>query len=129
MPLIPRAQSGRFHVEHLFRPESVAIIGAGTELGGTAMRNMLGAGFTGAVLPVGQGLGAVGGVFAYPDIASLPVAPSLGVIATEPDAVAGALAALAARGGSVVGRDRSGVSSSVSATAAAPPARFDRPSL
>lgn len=98
MPLIPRAQSGRFQVEHLFRPESVAIIGAGTELGGTAMRNMLGAGFTGAVLPVGQGLGAVGGVFAYPDIASLPVAPSLGVIATEPDAVAGALAALAARG-------------------------------
>ncbi len=98
MSLIPRAQSGRFHVENLFRPESVAVIGAGTELGGTAMRNMLGAGFAGAVLPVGQGLGAVGGVFAYPDIAALPVAPSLGVIATEPDGVAGALAALAARG-------------------------------
>ena len=56
MALIPRAQSGRFHVENLFRPESVAIVGAGTELGGTAMRNMLGAGFEGAVLPVGSGI-------------------------------------------------------------------------
>lgn len=98
MALIPSAQPGRFHVESLFRPESVAIIGAGTELGGTAMRNMLGAGFAGAVLPVGEGLGAVQGVLAYPDIAALPVAPSLGVIATEPEGVAPALWALAARG-------------------------------
>lgn len=98
MPLIPRVQPGRFHVEALFRPESVAIIGAGTELGGTVMQNMLGAGFRGAVLPVGEGLGAAHGVLAYPDVAALPVAPSLGVIATGPDGVAPALLALAARG-------------------------------
>jgi len=98
MPLIRPAQSGRFYAERLFRPDSVAIIGAGTELGGTAMQNMLGAGFRGAVLPVGEGLGAVGGVLAYPDIAALPVAPSLGVIATDPAGVAPALLALAARG-------------------------------
>ena len=98
MALIPRAQPGRFHVENLFRPESVAIIGAGTELGGTAMRNMLGAGFAGAVLPVGEGLDAAHGVPAYPDIAALPAAPSLGVIATGPEGVAPALGALAARG-------------------------------
>lgn len=98
MPLIPRAQPGRFHVESLFRPESVAIVGAGTELGGTVMQNMLGAGFRGAVLPVGRGLGAAHGVLAYPDVAALPVAPSLGVIATGPDGVAPALLALAARG-------------------------------
>jgi len=98
MPLIRPAQSGRFHVENLFRPESVAIIGAGTELGGTVMQNMLGAGFRGAVLPVGEGLGAVGGVLAYPEVAVLPIAPSLGVVATAPEDVAPALLALAARG-------------------------------
>ena len=98
MPLIPRVQPGRFHAGNLFRPESVAIIGAGTELGRTVMRNMLDAGFRGAVLPVGEGLSAAHGVFAYPDIAALPVAPSLGVITTGGDGVAPALLALAARG-------------------------------
>jgi len=98
MPLIRPVQSGRFHVENLFRPESVAIIGAGTELSGTVMQNMLGAGFRGAVLPVGEELGAVGGVLAYPNVAALPMAPSLGVIATDPAGVAPALLALAARG-------------------------------
>jgi len=98
MPLIPRVQSGRFHAESLFRPESVAIVGAGTELGGTVMRNMLAAGFRGAVLPVGQDVDAAYGVPAYPEVAALPVAPSLGVIATDPDDVAPALLALAARG-------------------------------
>jgi len=98
MPLIRPASSGRFRAEHLFRPDSVAVIGAGTELGGRVMQNMLAAGFQGAVLPVGERLQAVGGVLAYPDIAALPVAPSLGVIATDPAGVAPALLALAARG-------------------------------
>jgi len=98
MPLIRPASSGRFHAEHLFRPESVAVIGAGTELGGTVMRNMLAAGFCGPVLPVGEKLDAVNGVLAYPDVAALPTAPSLGVIATDPEGVAPALHALAARG-------------------------------
>ncbi len=98
MPLIRPASSGRFHAEQLFRPDSVAVIGAGTELGATVMQNMLAAGFHGAVLPVGERLQAVNGVLAYPDIAALPVAPSLGVIATDPAGVARALLALAARG-------------------------------
>ncbi len=98
MPLVRPASSGRFHAEQLFHPDSVAVIGAGTELGATVMQNMLAAGFCGAVLPVGERLQAVGGVLAYPHIAALPVAPSLGVIATDPDGVAPALLALAARG-------------------------------
>ena len=62
------------------------------------MRNMLAAGFTGAVLPVGTGLGAVNGVLAYPDVPSLPVVPDLGVIATRPDDAGAAIAALGAHG-------------------------------
>ncbi len=98
MPLIRPASSGRFHAEQLFRPESVAVIGAGTELGGSIMHNMLAAGFCGAVLPVGEQIQAVNGVLAYPEISALPIAPSLGVIATDPAGVAPALQALAARG-------------------------------
>jgi len=98
MPLTRPAPSGRFHAEQLFRPQSVAVVGAGTELGRTVMQNMLAAGFRGPVLPVGEGLGAVNGVLAYPDVASLPSAPSLGVITTDPGGVAPALHALAARG-------------------------------
>ncbi len=98
MPLIRPVSSGRFHAEQLFRPDSVAVIGAETELGSGVMQNMLAARFHGTVLPVGGRLAAAGGVLAYPDIASLPIAPSLGVIATDPAGVAPALVALAARG-------------------------------
>ena len=98
MPLLRPANAGRFRPACLFRPTSVAVIGAGTDLGGTVMRNLLGAGFNGAVLPVQPGAAAVGGILAYPDPAALPVAPDLAVIATNPDGVAPALLALAARG-------------------------------
>ena len=98
MPLIRPASSGRFRAEQLFRPDSVAVVGAETELGGSVMRNMLAAGFSGALLPVGEGLQTAHDVLAYRDIASLPVAPSLGVIATDPAGVAPALHALADRG-------------------------------
>ncbi len=98
MPLIRPAHAGRFSPTKLFRPESVAVIGAETVLGRQVMANLLGAGFKGAILPVLPGGGAVNGVLAYPDIAVLPVAPDLAVIATDADGVAAALPALAARG-------------------------------
>jgi len=98
MPILRPATAGRFHPAHLFRPESVAVIGAGTALGGTVMRNMLRGGFKGAILPVQAGAAAVSGILAYPDSAALPVAPDLAVIATDADGVAPALHDLAARG-------------------------------
>ena len=98
MSLFRPAAMGRFSPDLLFTPRSVAVLGAETELGGTVMRNMLAAGFTGAVLPVGTGLDAVNGVLAYPDVPSLPVVPDLGVIATRPDDAGAAIAALGARG-------------------------------
>ena len=98
MPLIRPASVGRFSPSKLFRPESVAVLGVDTALGKQVMANLLGAGFKGAILPVLPGGGAVGGVLAYPDVATLPVAPDLAVIATGPEGVAPALLALAARG-------------------------------
>ena len=98
MPLIRPASSGRFSPSKLFRPESVAVLGVDTAMGKQVMANLLGAGFKGAILPVLPGGGAVGGVLAYPDVAALPVAPDLAVIATDADGVAPALLALAARG-------------------------------
>lgn len=81
---IHRALSvGRFRAESLFRPESVAVIGAGSVAGLQVMQNLLAGGFKGAVLPVGVGLGAVSGVFAYQDIASLPIAPDLAVLCAD----------------------------------------------
>jgi acetyltransferase len=97
MPLLRPTGSGRFRPDTLFRPASVAVIGAGTAIGGQVMANMLAAGFKGAVLPVGADLGAVAGVFAYPEIAALPVAPDLAVLC-EDGPVASTFAALAQRG-------------------------------
>ncbi|MBC7801484.1 MAG: hypothetical protein H7Z10_12755, partial [Gemmatimonadaceae bacterium] len=88
--MIPRLKPARFRAEQLFQPQSMAILGVETALGEAAMRNMLAAGFKGVILPVGRDQ-AVQGVLAYPDVASLPVAPSLAIIATGPDAVAPAL--------------------------------------
>ncbi len=83
MPIHRALSAGRFRPESLFRPESVAVIGAGSQAGLQVMHNLLAGGFKGAVLPVGAGLGAVSGVFAYEDIASLPIAPDLAVLCAD----------------------------------------------
>ncbi len=106
MPMLSRALPGRFHPAALFRPNSVAVIGAETASGAQVMRNMLAAGFKGAVLPVGAGMASMSGVLAYKDIASLPLAPDLAVICAPDAEVHDAIRQLAARGtraGVVVG--------------------------
>ncbi len=89
--------TGRFSPTALFRPDSVAVIGAGTRLGAEVMHNLRDGGFTGAVLPVDPNQRAVLGVLAYPTVADLPVVPDVAVIA-DPDSVMTALPALAAKG-------------------------------
>ena len=108
MPMLTRALPGRFHPEALFRPTSLAVLGAQTPAGAQVMHNILAAGFKGAVLPVGIGIGigigigtglaSVGGVLAYPTIADLPLAPDLAVICTADPDIHQALRDLAARG-------------------------------
>ncbi|WP_264713874.1 bifunctional acetate--CoA ligase family protein/GNAT family N-acetyltransferase [Limobrevibacterium gyesilva] len=96
--MISRPGSGRFRPEALFRPSSIAVIGADTADGVQVMGNLLAGGFGGAILPVGPGLSAVSGVLAYPDIASLPVVPDLAVVCSPAEQVPAAFAELGRRG-------------------------------
>ena len=98
MPLLRPISGGRFSADALFRPGSVAVIGAGTVAGAQVMTNMMAAGFQGAILPVGPKLRAVSGVLAYPDIESLPFAPDLAVLCEDGFAAQPVFAALAKRG-------------------------------
>lgn len=88
-------------LEHLFRPRSVALIGADRaprSVGAVLAGNLFGAGFDGPILPVHASLTAVRGVMTYPAVAALPIAPDLAVIASPPDAVPPVIGELGARG-------------------------------
>ncbi len=70
-------------LDELFRPASVAVIGASNRPGkvGTSLfRNLLAAGFQGVAYPVNPSWKSVGGVRCYPDLRSLPEPPELGVV-------------------------------------------------
>jgi acetate---CoA ligase (ADP-forming) len=70
-------------LDELFRPSSVAVVGASNRPGrvGTSLfRNILQAGFQGVAYPINPSWKSVSGVRCYPDIASLPEAPDLGVV-------------------------------------------------
>ena len=70
-------------LDEVFRPASVAVIGASNRPGrvGTSLfRNILAAGYQGVAYPVNPSWKSVSGVRCYPDIRSLPEAPELGVV-------------------------------------------------
>jgi len=62
------------------------------------MRNLLGGGFDGPVMPVNPKHRSVAGVLTYPDVESLPLTPDLAVICTPAATVPGLIAELGARG-------------------------------
>ncbi|MBN9568252.1 MAG: CoA-binding protein, partial [Alphaproteobacteria bacterium] len=71
------------NLDSIFRPQSVALIGASNtekSVGNVIARNLLAGGFSGPVMPVNPRYTAVAGVLAYPDITSLPIEPDLAVI-------------------------------------------------
>jgi acetyltransferase len=89
------------HLDSLFDPSSVAVIGAGARphsVGGTVWRNLRESGFAGPRWAVNPRHAEIDGEPCYPDVASLPAVPELAVIATPPGTVPGLIAALAARG-------------------------------
>lgn len=89
------------NLQYLFRPQSVAVIGASPRLrsvGERVMHNLLEAGFTGPVMPVNPKHTSICGVYAYPTIAKLPITPDLAVVCTPPRAVPDVIAELGARG-------------------------------
>src|SRR5690606_1852061 len=84
-----------------FDPGAIAVLGASTEpgsIGQVLVRNLITGGFKKPVMPVNPRHKAVEGILTYKDVASLPVAPDLAVIATPPPSVPGLVAELGARG-------------------------------
>lgn len=78
------------HLDALFRPRSIALIGASDEpgsIGAVLAANLLTGAFKGTVIPVNPRHRRIAGVVAYPDLAQLPRAVDLGVICTPPAAV------------------------------------------
>jgi acetyltransferase len=89
------------NLDQMFKPRSVAVIGASNRdgsLGAVLTRNLLRGGLDGPVMPVNPKYTHVQSAAAYADIASLPVAPDLAVIATPPHTVPRLIAELGARG-------------------------------
>ncbi len=89
------------NLEYLFRPKSIALIGASERagsVGATVLRNLCGGRFRGPIYAVNPKGGRMGGLDVYRDVASLPDAPDLAVVATPPRSVPEIIAALVARG-------------------------------
>ena len=89
------------NLQFLFRPGSVAVVGASDRphsVGATVMRNLLEAGFAGPVWPVNPKYSTVAGRAAYARVADLPSAPDLAVICTPPATVPGLISELGERG-------------------------------
>ena len=89
------------HLDHLFQPRSVAVIGASDRehsLGATLMHNLLAGGYAGPVWPVNPKHAVVAGQRAYAGVADLPEAPGLAVICTPAATVPGLITELGQRG-------------------------------
>ena len=89
------------HLDSLFAPASVAVIGAGQRpgsVGSTVWRNLRDGGFAGVRWAVNPKYTQLGGERVYADIASLPQAPELALICTPAATVSGIVERLGARG-------------------------------
>ncbi len=74
-------------LDTLFRPRSIAVIGASNRpksIGYVVMRNLLNGGFAGPILPINPKYKAVAGVLAYSDLEGLPLCPDLAIVCTPP---------------------------------------------
>jgi acetyltransferase len=93
------------NLDFLFKPKSVAVIGASARpgsLGAVLARNLFRGGFDGPVMPVHPKHPHIQSVPAYPGIEALPQVPDLAVIATPPETVPGLVAQLGAAGAKAV---------------------------
>src|SRR5579872_2105013 len=91
----------RHSLDPIFKPQSVAVLGAGVtpgSVGSILMHNLLANPFGGVVYPINPKRKAVHGVRAYADLASLPERPDLAVIATPAATVPALVKDCAGRG-------------------------------
>src|SRR5438128_12545860 len=88
-------------IERLIRPRSVAIVGASADPSKTSGRPvsyLLKHGFAGEVYPVNPKVDHIGDLACYPDVASLPCVPDVGIVLLGAERAHHAVRELAARG-------------------------------
>jgi acetate---CoA ligase (ADP-forming) len=88
-------------LDRLFRPRSIAVIGASsdaTKLTGRPIAYLRKHGFTGAIYPVNPRYDTVADLACYPDVASLPEVPDVGLVLLGSDRVQAAVQQLARAG-------------------------------
>lgn len=77
-------------LSRLLTPHSIAVIGASEspeKVGAIALKNIQDSGFPGAIFPVNPKLSVISDLKCYPDVASLPIAPDLAVLAIPSTAI------------------------------------------
>ena len=70
-------------IARLLAPRSIAIVGASadpTKTAGLPIRYLRRHGFAGAIYPVNPRIEQIDGLLCYPDVASLPVVPDVGLV-------------------------------------------------
>jgi acetyltransferase len=91
----------RHSLDPIFRPRSVAVLGASAtsgSIGSILIRNLLGNPFGGVVYPINPKWRAVHGVYCYPNLAAAPEVVDLAVIATPAATVPGLIQECIKRG-------------------------------
>ena len=89
-------------LDEMLNPASIAIVGASAESGkvnGRTLRFLLDKGYSGRIYPVNPKYDSIAGLRCYADVASLPEAPDLAVIAVPAAHVLSSVRALGKRGG------------------------------
>ena len=89
------------NLDYLLKPKSIAVIGASrtaSSVGAVLAKNLFRGGFDGPILPVNPRHRFIQGVWAYPDIDSLPLTPDLAVISTPASTVPDIIKSLGAAG-------------------------------
>ena len=98
---LPDAPAVRADFARLFAPRSIAVVGASVDensISGQPIRFLREHAYQGRVYPVNPRYESVGGHRAYPDIAALPEAPDVALIAVAAARVPAALRGVAAKG-------------------------------
>jgi len=89
------------NLEHLFRPRSVALIGASDRVGSVGAvvtGNLCNGGFKGDIWLVNPTRSHANGLPCHPNVAALPGSPDLAIIATPPDTVPALIGDLGQKG-------------------------------
>ena len=81
---------GIYNLDAIFRPRSVAVIGASEKpgsIGSALMGNLIEGGFDGSILPINPRHPKIHGVAAYPSISDAGLAVDLAIVATPIETV------------------------------------------